>query len=482
MNPTRISRRRMIQCATAGGLTLSPFMSAVFGALKREASGEKPPLRFVFCVKSNGLWPEMIQPESLKGKLPYSYETEIVKTKHHPKGAINIPKDSMKGKRSDPFAAADEAHDGKFNEVMAPLTPFSDQVSVIQGIDTGFPILSGAHEGAYQALAATKARSKSEAVGRTLDSVFARAFPAPVPLLCMGHDSKSTSGLSYLRISAADPGKPNAFYTKPSRAYSDLFGVIDGGAAKAQYDIQSSILDFHVQDSKRLRSQIAAPEREQLDRYLNAFDSLRQSRAEIEAMADRLRKHAPEAPGEINIGNPIQIHAAEAKIAAASLISGLTNVVTFCFDRVSSTTYPEAGPLHASVGHGQGGVVLHKRQVITGSHIQQIAAMAAQLKAIPEAGGTMLDNTLFVYIAHNGRNHHSGEANFPIMLLGNLGGKLKQGRYYAPGNDPKDTKGESHVRVGDVWTTLLAAAGRSDDKIGIPRNGIAYKPIEALLA
>ena len=107
--------------------------------------------------------------------------------------------------------------------------------------------------------------------------------------------------------------------------------------------------------------------------------------------------------------------------------------------------------------------------------------MASQLKAIPEGDGTMLDNTVFVYMAHNGRDHHSGEANFPIMLIGNLGGQLKQGRYYSPGNDPKDKKGETYVRVGDVWSTLLTAAGRSQDKVGVPRNGIAYQPIESLL-
>ena len=466
--------------ASTGALTLSPLMSAVHGAIKREAAGEKPPLRFVFCVKSNGLWPEMIQPDSLRDQLPFRYETEVVQTKHHPKGAISINKESLQGKRSDPFNSADQKHDGKLNEVMAPLAPFADRVSILQGIDTGFHMLSGAHEGAYQALSATQSRG-FEVIGQTVDSVFASAFPAPVPLLCMGHDSKSASGMSYLRISAEAYGKPNAFYTKPSRAYADLFGVIDGGAAKAQYDIQSSMLDFHVEDSKRLRAQVAGPEREQLDRYLDAFDSLRQSRGEIAAMADRLRENAPEAPGEIDISDPFAIHSAQAKIAAASLISGLTNVVTFCYDRVSSSTYPGAGPLHSSVGHGQGGVVLHKRRLITGSHFEMIGDIASRLNAIPEAGGTMLDNTLFVYMAHNGRDHHSGESNFPIVLLGNLAGKLKQGRYFAPGNDPKDKKGETHVRVGDVWTTLLAAAGRSQDKIGVPRNGVAYKPIEALL-
>ena len=79
----------------------------------------------------------------------------------------------------------------------------------------------------------------------------------------------------------------------------------------------------------------------------------------------------------------------------------------------------------------------------------------------------MLDNTLFIYFADNGRDHHSGEDNFPIMLLGNLGGRLKQGRYYAPGNS-NEKKDDTQVRLGDVWSTLLAAAGQPHDHFGMP--------------
>ena len=66
-------------------------------------------------------------------------------------------------------------------------------------------------------------------------------------------------------------------------------------------------------------------------------------------------------------------------------------------------------------------------------------------------------------------------------LLGNLGGRIKQGRYYTPGNDPEDKSRESHTRLGDLWTTLLAAAGQSHKNFGIPRNGVPYKPVEELL-
>jgi len=67
------------------------------------------------------------------------------------------------------------------------------------------------------------------------------------------------------------------------------------------------------------------------------------------------------------------------------------------------------------------------------------------------------------------------------VILGNLGGRLATGRYFAPGNDPDDKSEEGFTRLGDVWSTLLAAAGQPFEDFGIPRNGVQHRPIESLL-
>ena len=54
----------------------------------------------------------------------------------------------------------------------------------------------------------------------------------------------------------------------------------------------------------------------------------------------------------------------------------------------------------------------------------------AKLDAVKEGDGTMLDNTLIVFMSDSGDGHHPQLYNWPMVLIGNLGGRLKtDGRY-----------------------------------------------------
>ena len=469
------SRRQILTTASAafGSAALSPLMDSLFSSLKDRAAGKKPPMRIVFCIKSNGLWAEMIQPRGLEDRLPF-------KVAYDGRGRLQEGKNSNARKKPTPAADLALGDDVKLSDVMKPLEPFRKRVSILQGINSGFSVY---HKGQYQALGGFQGRRRNsrETLGPTVDSLLARALRRPVPHVCLGHEPKAPSGVAYIPTSAEGPGKPIPFFTKPKRAYKELFGVVDKGAAKNEYDVRTDLLDFFAEDAKRLRAKIAGPERAQLDRYLNAFDSLRRSRKEVEAISDQLRKHAPKPPQEIDANATMKVGAGNTEIAIASLLSGLTNVVTLRFDLLGSTSYEGIGGLHGGVGHGQVKNIIAARRKICGFHFEQIARIAKALQSIPEGDGTMLDNTLILYTSDNGETHHSSGVNYPVMLLGDLGGRLKSGRYFAPGNGKVDRGKPGYTRLGDLWATLLAAAGQPYKSFGIPVNGQPHRPIEALL-
>jgi hypothetical protein len=55
-----------------------------------------------------------------------------------------------------------------------------------------------------------------------------------------------------------------------------------------------------------------------------------------------------------------------------------------------------------------------------------VARLATQLDAIPEGSGTMLDNTLVVWVNEMGRGDHNQE-NIPVVLIGKAGGAIPNG-------------------------------------------------------
>ena len=62
-------------------------------------------------------------------------------------------------------------------------------------------------------------------------------------------------------------------------------------------------------------------------------------------------------------------------------------------------------------------------------HFDLIARLAKKLESVPEGDGTMLDNTVIVYVSDGAEGHHSRCWEWPMVVLGNAGGKLKTGRY-----------------------------------------------------
>jgi hypothetical protein len=97
-------------------------------------------------------------------------------------------------------------------------------------------------------------------------------------------------------------------------------------------------------------------------------------------------------------------------------------------------------------------------------HFELIARLIGKLKAVKEGDGTMWDNTLIVYLSDAAEAHHSRCWEWPFVLLGNLGGRIKAGRYLElPGHGAKD-----HKHIGNLYTTLLHAVGDRRDLFGQP--------------
>jgi hypothetical protein len=266
------------------------------------------------------------------------------------------------------------------------------------------------------------------------------------------------------KISAYGQNKPMPYQASAEKAYRQLFGsaleLQSGG--KKEFSLQTNLLDFLSEDTKRIASQVSQEEREKLDHYLGAFDSVRARNDQLVGMQEAIRKNAPEFTSQYASTVFTDRVSVFFDLASATLITGLTNVISIRADWLS-VKYDTFGFKNTSVhdiGHQKvtdNGLNREQaRDVIRQFQIEQIAKLAGKLKAVPEGDGTMLDNTMIIYLSDTGEAHHSSRKEWPFVIVGGRGHKMNTaGRYL---RYPKYGL-EGHKTIGNWYNTLLTANG-----------------------
>jgi hypothetical protein len=447
-----IDRRTMLKGVTlgAGAVALSPFLRHLEAAERQQV-----PRRFVFVVKSSGLQGDYLNPDGLQ---------------HRGDKLVDEP---LNGR--------------KLADSMKSLEPFKDKLTIVQGL-SGKMTLSG-HSAFYGALGGYKASANTPPLYATIDGHLSEKLPSVFNHVGfkMGEGSQ---GVTFPSISAKGKGLQLPFQQNPMAAFENLFGsILEGGDLKKKYTRTGNVLDAMSADIKKLQKNLPAAEQEKLGHYLNGFEALRDRRVKLISMQKVLKKNAPDLDDKYT--SRFKTHHLEAHfdMASAALISGLTNVVTVHADGLDSvyTGIGIGNNVHA-IGHGAGYATLSAqdcRNAIRTFHIDLIATMAARLKAVPEGDGTMLDNTIIVYSSDNAARHHSIGLDWPMVVLGNMGGKLNSnGRYLA--YPQYGRPGHKHT-ICNWFTTLCHLAGVPQDLFGQPDMALGKAndqsgPLSELLA
>jgi arylsulfatase A-like enzyme len=126
-----------------------------------------------------------------------------------------------------------------------------------------------------------------------------------------------------------------------------------------------------------------------------------------------------------------------------------------------------------------------------------VARLLTKLKETPEGNGTMFDNTVLVFMSDTANQQHCWKgANWPFVLIGNLGGTLTSGQYLSYPVTRRQTWDNAGVAMGAaadgnpvtnaLYTTLLHAVGKPRDTFnrssGARDVPALYGPLRELLA
>jgi hypothetical protein len=453
------SRRRLLKGLTLGSssVLLTPFLQR----LVAETAETYTPRRFVFVMEGNGFDPKHAQPQTI--------DREVGSDGHN--SAATLQDISLTGHT---LATA-----------MQPLDEFRDRLTIIQGLSGC--ICGGGHSNSFGALGAYPGHAG--AFGETIDLALTRNLPAIFPQVGLGISQNPRDAAIY-NVSASARGRKIATQCRPDLAHARLFGSVADNTSAGHFKAQTSLLDFMVDDVKRVQRRLGSADLEKLDHYLDAFESLRDQQGRLAGNEDRLRQHLPEVTGRYS--SPVETDRliAHCDLGAAALISGLTNVLTIasgCGEPWFNVRFGGLGielGKHA-IGHGGSlnGVPCEDMAIrIRQFHFQQMAHLARRLASVPEAGGSMLDHTLIVYLSDAAEAHHSTCREWPVVLLGNLERQIKAGDRFLCYPKYGDA---GHRTMANLYTTLLNASGNPVRRFGLPDPAIGHLnqdgPLEELL-
>jgi hypothetical protein len=345
-----------------------------------------------------------------------------------------------------------EGPDFELPRILAPLTAHRENVLVLSGLTQNTGRALGDADGDHARASATyltgvhpkKTDGAGISAGISVDQVAAShigattRFPS-IELACedgrlVGNCDSGYSCAYSNTLSWRTPSSPLPPEVNPRAVFERLFGAIDENPVDRlkRRRNETSILDYVLDDSRRLTAQLGPSDRGKLDEYLTSVREI-ERRIQVAEADSAAAPDAPPSPPP-SIEKPSGVPADFAgysrlmfDLMAAAFQTGATRVSTFMLGREGSNrTYREIGisDAHHPLTHHRGNPeLIEKVARINTYHIEQFAYFLAKLKSTPDGDGTLLDHSLIVYGSglSDGNSHDHG--NLPVLLAGKSGGQ-----------------------------------------------------------
>jgi hypothetical protein len=364
--------------------------------------------------------------------------------------------------------------------ILEPLKNSQKDLLILSGLaqDKGRPHGDGAGDHARASatfLTGCKARKTPGAdikVGISVDQVAAQKIGSQTRLasLELGTDKARLAGncdsgysCAYsFNISWKGESTPMPPEVDPRQVFDRLFGngnVGEMDEARVKRDrYRKSVLDFALEDARRLKSDLGYTDRRKLDEYLTAV-------RELEQRIERANSFAAEMPDyqrPTGIPRSYEEHLRlQYDLLALAFQTDSTRIATYIMAHDGSNRqYPFIGVRdgHHDLSH-HGGDEEKKAKIakINRFHATQFAYFVEKLKSIKEGDGTLLDNCMIVYGSGLGDGNRHNHDNLPVLLAGRGGGSIQSGRHL---------RFERETPMTNLFLSMLDRVGAPTERIG----------------
>jgi len=329
---------------------------------------------------------------------------------------------------------------------LSPLAAVRQQVAVVSNLElrNAYPGTHATSNAAFlSAATAKRTESTDYHLGTTVDQIAARHLGADtqLPSLELAMDSVATVGqcdngyacVYQNCLSWSSPTTPLPAEAHPRLVFESLFGEgTNAGQRRASLRQQSSLLDSVASELRRLQKQVGPADRRLLDEYAA---SVRDVEQRIQRAETASKEHPlPDVDRPAGVPESYAEHARLMfDLQKLALQGNITRVVTFQMAReTSNRVYSEIGisdPHHPLTHHGNDPEKIAKVAKINQFHVSLFAEYLGKLAATPEAGGSLLDNVLYLYGSGMGNPNVHDHVNLPIIVAGGAAGRMRGGRH-----------------------------------------------------
>lgn len=374
----------------------------------------------------------------------------------------------------------------ELSPILSPLAPMRDRLTILDGIDNAAIDADGSapgngHQGTGTLLTGARLNPGNFdeggelagwASGPSLDQFLGQRFAAQTPFASLelavnygNHPQTPRTRMSFR--GSDDPVAPDA---NPYSVYDRVFAGAEGPSQDVlrRLEARKSVFDGVTEELARLQSRVSAADRVRLEQHAQSVRSVEQQ------LSSGLNCSGPELPGGLDgySSSNYEPHAdLQIDLLAAAIACGSTRVASLFF------MHETAGPVFSWLGQSTPYHELSHLDVASPeSEYVQIQQWMAQkylrllhkLDEIPEGSGSVLDNTVVVWMSPISNSWKHANRNIPVVLAGSCGGALRTGRVLRWGSFG-DTDGDSNHggrTNNDLLMTLAHAMDEPVDHFG----------------
>ena len=368
--------------------------------------------------------------------------------------------------------------ESQWSPILSPLRPFADRMMVLDGLDqvTAKPQGGGIGHfvGPINAMTGgiwTGDGPDSRATMPSLDQMIADQIARP------DHFRSLEVGTGNHPISYANPGQALPRETRADHLWDRLFpeGKQTPGApptiASRLQDQQTSVLDQVAQEYEALRPRLGAEDRHKLDLHRDMVRDLEQQVSGF-ASIDCSPPPRPDNPSHQDPNAYNDRFSQFAQLLTVAFACDMTRVATYTLGQMPNSAFgAPAGDVHQDFAHqcdppSPSAIAVEQMTNYNRRHAEHVLELVELLDSVPEEGGTMLDNTLVVWLNEMANGSHRQDP-YPMVLVGGHNIPLRWGRYVRWPVDGPTPMGSNHFNSqrpsGFPQNRVLTAIARAFD-------------------